>query len=49
MHGALPRRYIIVVPPTATAGIGNALRLAYRPDQGRQVFEQLVARLDQLG
>lgn len=49
MHGALPRRYIIVVPPSATAGIGDALRKAFRPDQSRQVFEQLIASLDRHG
>jgi hypothetical protein len=49
MYGGFPRRFIIVVPPNAAAGIGDALRKAFRPDQGKNVFEQLIARLDQPG
>jgi hypothetical protein len=47
-----PRRYIIAVAPSATAGIGDALRTAFqRPDMSKPgtMFERLTARLDQLG
>ena len=45
-----PRRYIIAVAPSATAGIGDALRKAFgRPDTNRPVFERLIERLDRLG
>ena len=47
-----PRRYIIVVPPSAAAGIGDALRRAFgRPETGKPVtmFERLLERLNQLG
>ena len=47
-----PRRYIIAVPPSAAAGIGDALRKAFgRPDLNRPVtmFERLIERLDKLG
>lgn len=52
MASVSPRRYIIVVPPSATAGIGDALRQAFgRPETNRPVtmFEALIARLDRLG
>lgn len=51
MNGNTPRRYIIVVPPSGTAGIGDALRKAFAPDTGKPgtMFEQLIARLDKLG
>ena len=51
MNGNAPRRYIIVVPPSGTAGIGDALRKAYTPETSKPVtmFEQLIARLDKLG
>lgn len=47
-----PRRYIIAAAPSATAGIGDALRRAYSgPEVNRPVkmFERLIARLDQHG
>lgn len=47
-----PRRYIIVVPPTGTAGIGDALKKAFAgPDMSKtdKMFETLIARLDRLG
>ena len=50
MVTASPRRFVIVVPPSATAGIGDALRKAfYRQDSGKMndVFERLINRLDQ--
>lgn len=51
MNGNAARRYIIVVPPSGTAGIGDALRRAYGPETSKPVtmFEQLIARLDKLG
>ncbi len=51
MNGNATRRYIIVVPPSGTAGIGDALRRAYAPERSQPVtmFEQLIARLDKLG
>lgn len=51
MHDNAPRRYIIVVPPSGTAGIGDALRKAYAPETSKLVsmFEQLIERLDRLG
>lgn len=52
MASVSPRRYIIVVPPSATAGIGDALRKAFgRPETNKPVtmFEALIARLDRLG
>jgi hypothetical protein len=42
----------MAVPPSATAGIGDALRRAFgRPEYGRPVkmFERLIERLDRLG
>lgn len=45
-----PRRFVIVAAPSATAGIGDALRRAFqRPDNGRmsETFERLIKRLDQ--
>ena len=47
-----PRRYIIAVAPSETAGIGDALRRAFNgPETSRPVkmFERLIARLDRLG
>ncbi len=52
MASVSPRRYIIVVPPSGTAGIGDALRRAFGcPEYSKPVkmFEQLVLRLDWLG
>lgn len=52
MSMVAPRRYIIVVPPTGTAGIGDALRKAFRgPEASRtdKMFEGLIDRLDKLG
>lgn len=51
MVSVSPRRYIIVVPPTGTAGIGDALRKAFGPEPSRPVkmFERLIERLDRLG
>lgn len=51
MNVTTPRRYIIVVPPSGAAGIGDALRKAYGPETSKPVtlFEQLIARLDRLG
>ncbi|MDB5668828.1 MAG: hypothetical protein JWL74_1778 [Alphaproteobacteria bacterium] len=47
-----PRRYILVVAPSATASIGDVLRRAFqRPEYSRPVmmFERLIERLDRLG
>jgi hypothetical protein len=52
MASVSPRRYIMAVPPSATAGIGDALRRAFaRPEYSRPVkmFERLIERLDRLG
>lgn len=52
MASVSPRRYIIAVPPSATAGIGDALRQAFgRPETHKPMtmFEPLIARLDRLG
>jgi hypothetical protein len=43
------RRFVKVAPPTVHAGIGDALRKAFRMDgEGRSLkrFEDLLARLD---
>ena len=43
------RRFVKVAPPTAHAGVGHALRQAYRMDgelRSLKVFEDLLARLD---
>ena len=52
MASVSPRRYIMAVPPSGSAGIGDALRRAYGgPDSSKpmKMFETLIARLDQLG
>jgi hypothetical protein len=52
MASVSPRRYIIAMAPSATAGIGDALRRAFgRPESGRPVkmFEPLIRQLDRLG
>jgi hypothetical protein len=52
MVSVSPRRYIIAVAPTATAGIGDALRRAFSgPEVNRpgKMFERLIERLDRLG
>jgi hypothetical protein len=43
------RRYVKVAPPTVHAGVGDALRQAFRMDgeiRSLKAFEQLLARLD---
>jgi len=43
------RRFVKVAPPTAHAGVGEALRQAYRMDgelRSLKVFEDLLERLD---
>jgi hypothetical protein len=45
-----PRRYVKVAAPTVHAGVGSALRQAFRMDgQSRslQSFEDLLKRLDE--
>jgi hypothetical protein len=45
----LPRRFVKVAPPTVHAGLGDALRQAFRMEgelRCRVRFEQLLARLD---
>jgi len=44
-----PRRYVKVAPPTAHAGVGAALRQAFRMDgqiRSLKSFEDLLAQLD---
>jgi hypothetical protein len=43
------RRYVKVAPPTVHAGVGDALRQAYRLDgklRSLESFRELLARLD---
>lgn len=43
------RRYVKVAPPTVHAGVGNALRQAFRMDgeiRSLDRFEDLLAQLD---
>jgi hypothetical protein len=43
------RRYVKVAPPTVHAGVGDALRQAFRMDgeiRSLKPFEDLLARLD---
>ena len=43
------RQYVKVAPPTVHAGVGDALRQAFRMDgemRSLKAFEQLLARLD---
>jgi hypothetical protein len=43
------RRYVKVAPPTVHAGVGNALRQAFRMDgeiRSLDRFEELLAQLD---
>ena len=49
MANADSRRFVKVAPPTVHAGIGDALRQAYRMDgelRSLKQFEDLLARLD---
>ena len=49
MVHASSRRFVKVAPPTAHAGVGNALRQAYAMDRelrSLKAFEELLARLD---
>ncbi|WP_395613425.1 hypothetical protein [Allosphingosinicella sp.] len=44
-----PRRYVKVAAPTVHAGVGNALRRAFRMDgqiRSLQPFEDLLRQLD---
>jgi hypothetical protein len=44
-----PRRYVKVAPPTVHAGVGAALRQAFRMDgqiRSLQQFEDLLTQLD---
>ena len=49
-QGEIPsRRYVRVAPPTVHAGVGNALRQAFRMDgqiRSLKAFEDLLAQLD---
>jgi hypothetical protein len=43
------RRFVKVAPPTVHAGVGNALRQAFRMDgemRSLRPFDELLARLD---
>jgi hypothetical protein len=49
MIQASSRRFVKVPPPTAHAGLGNALRQAFAMDgevRSLDIFEELLARLD---
>lgn len=49
MADSCSRRFVKVAPPTMHAGIGEALRRAYRPDgeaRALKEFEDLLAQLD---
>jgi len=49
MSNAAQRRYVKVVPPTVHAGVGDALRQAFRLDgevRSLKKFEDLLDRLD---
>jgi len=49
MVNASARRYVKVAPPTAHAGVGNALREAFAMDgemRSLKMFEELLAKLD---
>jgi hypothetical protein len=49
MIEASSRRFVKVAPPTAHAGVGNALREAFAMDgetRSLATFEELLARLD---
>ena len=44
-----PRRYVKVAPPTVHAGVGDALRQAFRMDgeiRSLRRFDEVLARLD---
>lgn len=49
-HGEIQsRRFVKVAPPTIHAGVGNALRQAFRMDgqiQSLRSFEELLRKLD---
>ena len=49
MAATSTRRFVKVAPPTVHAGVGDALRQAYRMDgeiRSLRVFEDLLERLD---
>ena len=49
MASTSTRHFVKVAPPTVHAGVGNALRQAYRMDgelRSLQTFEDLLERLD---
>jgi hypothetical protein len=49
MASSCTRRFVKVVPPTVHAGVGDALRQAFRMDgelRSLAPFEDLLARLD---
>jgi hypothetical protein len=49
MASTSTRRFVKVAPPTVHAGVGDALRQAYRMDgemRSLKIFEDLLARLD---
>ena len=49
MINASSRRFVKVAPPTAHAGVGNALREAFAMDgemRSLRMFEELLARID---
>lgn len=49
MHQVARKRFVKVAPPTVHAGVGNALRQAYRIDTETRslgAFEDLLRQLD---
>ena len=49
MASTSTRRFVKVAPPTVHAGVGDALRQAYRMDgelRSLKIFEDLLARFD---
>lgn len=49
MASSCTRRFVRVTPPTVHAGVGEALRQAFRMDgelRSLEPFEDLLARLD---
>jgi hypothetical protein len=46
MTNALPRRFVLVAPPSVHAAIGEALKKAFGQPRPARFIERLLARLD---
>jgi len=48
MTNTLPRRFVLIAPPTPLAAIGEALRSVFNRPELRSlgIFERLIERLD---